>query len=155
MGVKLGRPDKEVVAIVGDYSFQFLMEEVAVAAQYEVPFLIVMLNNFNLGLIRQAELGYGMDYAIDLAYDAGAGDEVGIDHVKLMEAMGCTARRVEKPESIAEALAWGRQQVTATRRPVLVEILIERNANAAMGPSIDKIKEFDDLPVVENEGALV
>jgi glyoxylate carboligase len=33
--------------------------------------------------------------------------------------------------------------------------LIERNANAAMGPSIDKIKEFDDLPVVENEGALV
>jgi tartronate-semialdehyde synthase len=96
-----------------------------------------------------------MDYAIDLAYDAGAGDEVGIDHVKLMEAMGCTARRVEKPESIAEALAWGRQQVTATRRPVLVEILIERNANAAMGPSIDKIKEFDDLPVVENEGALV
>jgi tartronate-semialdehyde synthase len=156
MGVKLGRPDKEVVAIVGDYSFQFLMEEVAVAAQYEVPFLIVMLNNFNLGLIRQAELGYGMDYAIDLAYDAGAGDEVGIDHVKLMEAMGCTARRVEKPESIAEALAWGRQQVTATRRPVLVEILIERNANAAMGPSIDKIKEFDELPAIaEDEGVLV
>lgn len=156
IGVKLGKPDKEVVAIVGDYSFQFLMEEVAVAAQYEVPFLIVMLNNFNLGLIRQAEIGYGMDYAIDLGYDAGAGDEIGIDHVKVMEAMGCTARRVEKPDEIADALAWGRRQVHESKRPVLVEILIERNANAAMGPAIDKIKEFEELPAVsENEGVLV
>lgn len=156
IGVKLGKPDKEVVAIVGDYSFQFLMEEVAVAAQYEVPFLIVMLNNFNLGLIRQAEIGYGMDYAIDLGYDAGAGEEIGIDHVKVMEAMGCTARRVEKPDEIADALAWGRRQVHESKRPVLVEILIERNANAAMGPAIDKIKEFEELPAVsENEGVLV
>jgi tartronate-semialdehyde synthase len=155
IGVKLGKPDKEVVAIVGDYSFQFLVEEVAVAAQYEVPFLIVMLNNYNLGLIRQAELGYEMDYAIDLGYDAGAGEELGIDHVKMMEAMGCTARRVEKPGEIADALAWGRKQVQETRRPVLVEILIERNANAAMGPAIDKIKEFEELPAPEEEGALV
>ena len=151
IGVKLGKPDKEVVAIVGDYSFQFLMEEVAVAAQYEVPFLIVMLNNFNLGLIRQAEIGYGMDYAIDLGYDAGAGEEIGIDHVKVMEAMGCTARRVERPDAIAEALAWGRRQVQETRRPVLVEILIERNANAAMGPALDKIREFEELPALEEE----
>jgi tartronate-semialdehyde synthase len=152
IGVKLGKPDKEVVAIVGDYSFQFLVEEVAVAAQYEVPFLIVMLNNYNLGLIRQAELGYEMDYAIDLGYDAGAGEELGIDHVKMMESMGCTARRVEKPSDIAEALAWGRKQVRETKRPVLVEILIERNANAAMGPSIDKIREFEELPALEEEG---
>jgi tartronate-semialdehyde synthase len=69
-----------------------------------------------------------------------------------MEAMGCTARRVERPEAIAEALAWGRQQVRETKRPCLVEILIERNANAAMGPSIDKIKEFEELPALEEEG---
>src|SRR5256885_7880589 len=107
MGVKLGRPDKEVVAIVGDYSFQFLVEEVAVAAQYNVPFLIVMLNNSNLGLIRQSELPYGMEYAIDLAYDAGLGEEAGIDHVKMMEAMGCAGRRVERADEIRDALAWG------------------------------------------------
>jgi len=153
IGVKLGRPDQEVVAIVGDYSFQFLMEEVAVAAQYRVPFLIVMLNNANLGLIRQAELGYGMDYAIDLAYDAGVGEEVGVDHVRLMEAMGCAACRVERPESISEALAWGRRQVQATGRPCLVEIMIERRANAAMGPAIDNITEFEEIApeVVEYE----
>jgi tartronate-semialdehyde synthase len=156
IGVKLGRPDKEVVAIVGDYSFQFLMEEVAVAAQYDVPFLIVMLNNSNLGLIRQSEMGYGMEYAIDLGYDAGAGEEAGIDHVRLMEAMGCTARRVETPAAIAEALAWGRQQTLLTGRPCLVEIMIERNANAAMGLAIDKIREFEELPApVEPDAALV
>jgi tartronate-semialdehyde synthase len=156
IGVKLGRPDNEVVAIVGDYSFQFLMEEVAVAAQYEVPFLIVMLNNSNLGLIRQSELGYGMDYAIDLAYDAGVGEEAGIDHVRLMEAMGCTARRVETPEAIPEALAWGRGQTEITGRPCLVEVMIQRNANAAMGLAIDQIKEFEELPAtVERDGALV
>jgi tartronate-semialdehyde synthase len=155
IGVKLGRPDKEVVAIVGDYSFQFLMEEVAVAAQYDVPFMIVMLNNSNLGLIRQSELGYGMEYAIDLAYDAGVGEEAGIDHVRLMEAMGCTARRVETPEGIPEALAWGREQARATGRPCLVEVMIERNANAAMGLAIDKIREFEELPApVEQDGAL-
>jgi tartronate-semialdehyde synthase len=156
IGVKLGRPDKEVVAIVGDYSFQFLMEEVAVAAQYDVPFLIVMLNNSNLGLIRQSEMGYGMEYAIDLGYDAGVGEEAGIDHVRLMEAMGCTARRVETPAAIAEALAWGRQQTVLTGRPCLVEIMIERNANAAMGLAIDKIREFEELPApVEPDAALV
>ncbi len=113
-----------------------------------------MLSNFNLGLIRQAEIGYGMDYAIDLAYDAGAGEEMGIDHVKVMEAMGCTARRVEKPDEIAEALAWGRKQVHEMKRPVLVEILIERNANAAMGPAIDKIKEFEELPALQEDTVL-
>jgi tartronate-semialdehyde synthase len=146
IGVKLGRPDKEVVAIVGDYSFQFLMEEVAVAAQYDVPFLIVMLNNSNLGLIRQSEMGYGMEYAIGLGYDAGVGEEAGIDHVRLMEAMGCTARRVDTPEAIPEALAWGRQRTRDTGRPCLVEIMIERNANASMGLAIDSVREFEELP---------
>ena len=45
MGVKFGRPENLVVGVVGDYSFQFLMEEVAVAVQYRVPFVLVMLNN--------------------------------------------------------------------------------------------------------------
>jgi tartronate-semialdehyde synthase len=155
IGVKLGRPDEEVVAIVGDYSFQFLIEEVAVAAQYNVPFLIVMLNNSNLGLIRQSELPYSMEYAIDLAYDAGLGEEAGIDHVKMMEAMGCAGRRVERADEIRDALAWGKGKVEETRRPVLVEIRIERRANAAMGPSIDAITEFDRLEPADVEHELL
>jgi tartronate-semialdehyde synthase len=145
IGVKLAQPEKLVVGVVGDYSFQFLMEEVAVAAQYRVPFVLVMLNNSNLGLIRQAEQGYGMNFGIDLAYDAGARNEQGIDHCKVMEAMGCAAQRVQRPEDIREALAWAVAAAQELNRPVLVEIMIQRDANAAMGTSIDAIKEFEPV----------
>jgi tartronate-semialdehyde synthase len=128
MGVKCAFPDRPVVAVVGDYSFQFLMEEVAVAAQYRIPFVIVMVNNEYLGLIRQAELGYDMNYAVDIHYGEG-----GIDHVKLMEAFGCPAQRVERPEDIAGALAWASAESERAQLPVLVEVMVEREANAAMG----------------------
>jgi tartronate-semialdehyde synthase len=141
MGVKCAHPDRPVVAVVGDYSFQFLMEEVAVAAQYRIPFVIVMVNNEYLGLIRQAELGYDMNYAVDLHYGEG-----GIDHVKVMEAFGCPARRVEDPGKIADALAWAAVESDAEQLPVLVEIMVEREANAAMGPSLDAIAEFEPVP---------
>ncbi|HEY6887583.1 MAG TPA: thiamine pyrophosphate-dependent enzyme, partial [Solirubrobacter sp.] len=139
IGVKLGRPEATVVGVVGDYSFQFLMEEIAVASQYDVPFVLVMLNNAYLGLIRQSEMKYGMNYEVDIAYD----ESYGIDHVKVMEGMGAFGRRVERPEEIREALAWAVETAESKRRPVLVEILIEREANAAMGTAIDAINEFE------------
>ncbi|WP_084962549.1 glyoxylate carboligase [Thermoactinospora rubra] len=141
MGVKCAHPERQVVAVVGDYSFQFLMEEVAVAAQYRIPFVIVMINNEYLGLIRQAEIPYGMNYAVDLHYGEG-----GIDHVKAMEAFGCPARRVELPGDIRDALAWATETSASERLPVLVEVMVEREANAAMGPALDAIKEFEPLP---------
>ncbi|GLW05057.1 tartronate-semialdehyde synthase [Microtetraspora sp. NBRC 13810] len=141
IGVKTAFPERQVVVVVGDYSFQFLMEEVAVAAQYEIPFVIVMVNNEYLGLIRQAEIPYDMNFAVDLHYGEG-----GIDHVKLMEAFGCPARRVEEPGDIAGALTWANAESERLSRPVLVEIMVEREANAAMGPSLDKIKEFEPAP---------
>jgi tartronate-semialdehyde synthase len=141
IGVKCAFPEKQVVAVVGDYSFQFLMEEIAVAAQYRIPFVIVMVNNEYLGLIRQAELGYDMNYAVDLHYGEG-----GIDHVTLMQAFGCPARRVERPGDIADALAWASLESDAQQLPVLVEIMVEREANAAMGPSLDAITEFEPVP---------
>jgi tartronate-semialdehyde synthase len=141
MGVKCAFPDRKVVAVVGDYSFQFLMEEVAVAAQYRIPFVIVMINNEYLGLIRQAEIPYEMNYAVDLHYGEG-----GIDHVKVMEAFGCPARRVERPDDIRPALRWASQESERQGLPVLVEVMVEREANAAMGPSLDAVKEFEPVP---------
>lgn len=132
-------PDKTVVGVVGDYSFQFLMEEVAVACQYEVPFVLLMLNNAYLGLIRQAELKYEMNHGVDIAFD----ESYGIDHVKVMEGMGAFGRRVSEPEQIAPALAWATATAERERRPVLVEVLIEREANAAMGSALDAIEEWE------------
>lgn len=149
IGVKCAYPDRPVVAVVGDYSFQFLMEEIAVAAQYRIPFVIVMVNNEYLGLIRQAELGYGMNYAVDLHYGEG-----GIDHVKLMEAFGCPARRVEEPGDIADALSWAALESAAAQLPVLVEVMVEREANAAMGPALDAITEFEPVRDLAPAGEL-
>lgn len=134
-------PDAEVVGVVGDYSFQFLVEELAVAAQYRVPFVLIMLNNEYLGLIRQAERGYQMNYQVDIHYD-----EYGSDNVKIMEAYGCSGCRVTDPMDIADCLRWARQQARRTSRPVLVEIMIEREANAAMGTALDNVVEFEPVP---------
>ncbi|RCG24994.1 glyoxylate carboligase [Sphaerisporangium album] len=141
IGVKCAHPEREVVAVVGDYSFQFLMEEIAVAAQYRIPFVIIMINNEYLGLIRQAEIPYDMNYAVDLHYGEG-----GIDHVKVMEAFGCPARKVEVPGELRGALEWASAEAETRRLPVLVEVMVEREANAAMGPALDAIKEFEPLP---------
>ncbi len=144
IGVKLGRPDNLVVGVVGDYSFQFLMEEVAVAVQYGIPYVLVMLNNAYMGLIRQGELKYDMNYAVDIGYE-GPSVEYGIDNVMVMEAMGALGRRVERPEEIRGALEWAVRESEERRVPALVEIMCEREVNAAMGVSIDKINEFEPI----------
>jgi tartronate-semialdehyde synthase len=144
LGVKLAQPDRQVVGVVGDYSFQFLMEEIAVAVQYRVPFVLVMVNNAYLGLIRQAELAYEMNTEVDIAY----GDEdghPGIDHVAVMEAMGALGTRVAKPDEISQALAWAVEESNARGVPALVEIMVEREANAAMGAAIDAVREWEPV----------
>ena len=119
----MGKPDAEVVGIVGDYSFQFLVEELAVAAQYDVPFVLIMLNNEYLGLIRMAEdrLRHELRSRHPLRHD-------GSDNVKIMEAYGCSGRRVgirgRSPQRSVGPQG-GRRHLT----PVLVEIMIEREAN--------------------------
>ncbi|MCU1687487.1 MAG: gcl [Amycolatopsis sp.] len=141
IGVKKARPDAEVVGVVGDYSFQFLVEELAVAAQYDVPFVLIMLNNEYLGLIRQASIGYDMNFQVDIHYDVS-----GTDNVKIMEAYGCSGTRVVEPGEIRASLEWARKEADRTSRPVLVEIMIEREANAAMGKALDSVVEFEPAP---------
>ncbi|WP_406294941.1 glyoxylate carboligase [Embleya sp. NBC_00888] len=139
--LKHSDPDAEVVGIVGDYGFQYLVEELAVAAQYNVPFVIIMINNEYLGLIRQASIPYEMNFQVDIHYD-----EVGTDNVKLMEAYGCSGKRVVEPDDIRSTMEWARKEAQRTSRPVLVEIMIEREANTPHGPAIDAVKEFEPVP---------
>ncbi|MGW5684680.1 glyoxylate carboligase [Nonomuraea sp. NPDC003754] len=141
IGVKKAAPDAQVVGVVGDYGFQYLVEELAVAAQYDVPFVLVMLNNEYLGLIRQASLPYEMNYQVDIHYD-----EYGTDNVKIMEAYGCAGVRVFDPAEIRSSLEWATKEAARTSRPVLVEIMIEREANTPHGLSIDAVREFEPLP---------
>ena len=144
IGAKLAAPEKLVVGVVGDYSFQFLMEEVAVAVQYRVPFVLVMVNNGYMGLIRQAEQNYDMNFEVNLSYE-GPGGHPGIDHVAVMQAMGAEGVKVTDPEDIQSALEWAVARAEERRVPALVEILVAPEDDAAMGKSIDHVREFEPI----------
>jgi tartronate-semialdehyde synthase len=149
MGMKLGKPEAQVVGVVGDYSFQFLVGDLATAVQNKVPYVLVMLNNGYLSLIRQpSKYLYEMNYAVDIGY----GDGYGPDFVKIMEGFGGIGRRVLRPEEIKPALDWAIKESNRLKVPALVEIREDRETDAAMGVSIDKIVERDpviDLPAEE------
>lgn len=145
LGVKMARPDDQVVGIVGDYSIQFLLGDIATAVQNNVPYVLVLLNNGYLSLIRQpSKYVYEMNYAVNIGY----GDEgYGPDFVKLMEAFGGVARRVTEPGDIRGAFEWAVETSNKLRVPALVEIREDRETDASMGTRIDQIKEFE--PVVD------
>jgi tartronate-semialdehyde synthase len=149
IGAKMAEPEREVVGIVGDYSFQFLIEELAVAAQCQIPFVMVLLNNSYLGLIRQAQNGaYKMDYEVQLSFNninAPEIGEYGVDHVKAAEALGCKAFRVFEPGALQETIQAARTLAQDQRVPVIVEVITERRTNIAMGPEIDKVTEFEEI----------
>ncbi|WP_064574687.1 glyoxylate carboligase [Cupriavidus gilardii] len=148
IGVKVASPESDVVAISGDYDFQFMIEELAVAAQFKVPYIHVLVNNSYLGLIRQAQRNFEMDYCVQLAFDninAPELDGYGVDHVKVVEGLGCKAIRVFKPEDIAPAFAEARDLMAEFSVPVVVEVILERVTNIAMGTEIDNINEFEPI----------
>jgi tartronate-semialdehyde synthase len=147
-GAKLANPDKEVVAVVGDYSFQFLIEELAVAAQYKVPFVMILLNNAYLGLIRQAERNYKMDFEVQLSFKNINAPEIGdygVDHIKAAEAFGGIAMRIFDPKNLADAYREARKLAKEKSVPVIVEVITERVTNIAMGPEINQITEFEEI----------
>ncbi|WP_253186358.1 thiamine pyrophosphate-dependent enzyme, partial [Nocardia brasiliensis] len=77
LGVATADPDAMVVALSGDYDFQFLIEELAVGAQFNIPYIHVVVNNSYLGLIRQAQRQFDMDYYVQLDFDNINSPEVG------------------------------------------------------------------------------
>ena len=148
IGAKLAAPSKQVVGVVGDYSFQFLIEELAVAAQYKVPFVMVLINNAYLGLIRQAEVGYKMDYEVQLSFENINCPEIGdygVDHVKAVEALGCLAVRIFDPKLMKAAFQEACRLSNEKSVPVVVEVITERVTNISMGPEIDQITEFEEI----------
>jgi tartronate-semialdehyde synthase len=152
LGVVAADPTRTVVGLSGDYDFQFLIEELAVGAQFRLPYVQVLVNNSYLGLIRQAQRGFDMDYCVQLAFEnlnmpESSGDVrgYGVDHVAVVEGLGCKALRVTDPEKIEDALRLAQAMAATHRVPVVVECVLERVTNIAMGTEIDKINEFEAI----------
>jgi len=148
LGVAAADPDATVVALSGDYDFQFMMEELAVGAQFHLPYLHVLVNNAYLGLIRQSQRAFDMDYCVQLSFDNINSPETGgygVDHVRVAEGLGCKALRVTTPGEIGPALDQARKLMAEYRVPVLVEIVLERVTNISMGTELDNVTEFEGV----------
>ncbi|USD58746.1 glyoxylate carboligase [Vibrio sp. SCSIO 43140] len=153
LGVKVADPQRDVVAISGDYDFQFMIEELAVGAQFNLPYIHVVVNNSYLGLIRQAQRQFDIDYCVQLAFENQNSPEVegyGVDHVKVVEGLGCKAIRVTDPSNIQSAFSEARALMAAHRVPVVVEVILERVTNISMGTEINAINEFE--PLADTDG---
>ena len=132
----------------GDYDFQFLIEELAVGAQFNLPYIHVVLNNSYLGLIRQAQRGFDMDYNVQLSFEnVNAPDlgDYGVDHVAVAEGLGCKAIRVRSPNEFKEAFAQAQALMKEHQVPVVLEFILERVTNVAMGMEIDAVNEFEEI----------
>ena len=148
LGVCVADPDSTVVGISGDYDFQFLVEQLACGAQFKLPFVQLVVNNSYLGLIRQAQRTFEMDYCVQLGFDNVNSPELdgyGVDHVKVAEGLGCKAIRVRDPEELGAAFEKALAMMAEFRVPVVVEVILEKVTNIAMGTELDNVVEFEEL----------
>ena len=154
MGAKIARPDTEVWAIDGDGCFQMTNQELATCAIEGVPIKVALINNGNLGMVRQWQtLFYRERYSqTDLATHSHRIP----DFVKLAEALGCVGLRCEREEDVVDVINQAR---AINDRPVVIDFIVGADAQVwpmvAAGTSNDEIQAargirplFDD----ESEG---
>jgi len=159
LGVVAAHPTRTVVGLSGDYDFQFLIEELAVGAQFRLPYVQVLVNNSYLGLIRQAQRNFDMDFCVQLAFENqnmseadGALRGYGVDHQQVVAGLGCKSLRVTDPEQIRAALVQAQALAREHRVPVVVEVILEKVTNVAMGTEIDRITEFEEIDCRHPQG---
>ena len=137
----IGCPEKQVVCVAGDGSFQMNSQEMATASIHRVPVKVLILDNRCLGMVHQwQKLFYDERYSSTLL-DASP------DFVKLAEAYGWRGERVEKPADVDAALA----RMLASDGPYLLDVAISRDQNVypmvAPGRALDEVIGAIDVAV--------
>ncbi len=139
IGAKLGRPDKIVVDVSGDGSFQMNSQEMATIVQNNIPIIIAIFNNGYLGMVRQWQaLFFEHRYSHTTI-------ENSVDFVKLAEAYGAMGIRVTKPSEVKAAI----EKAVEANGPVLIDFIIEREENVSpmvpAGAAINEILDLEDI----------
>ena len=119
LGAQVAFPDRQVIDISGDGSFQMNSQELATLVQYRLPVKIVILNNNFLGMVRQwQQLFFDKRYSQTCM-------ELPIDFVKLAEAYGATGLSTDKVDEVESVI----QQALDTPGPVIMEFKVSREEN--------------------------
>ncbi|MEP9416738.1 acetolactate synthase large subunit [Gordonia sp. VNQ95] len=153
MGAKMAAPEKEVWAIDGDGCFQMTNQELATCAIEGIPIKVALINNGNLGMVRQWQtLFYEERYSnTDLATHSMRIP----DFVKLAEALGCAAFRVENESEVDEVIAQAR---AINDRPVVIDFIVGADAQVwpmvAAGTGNDQIMAARDIrPLFDDDAS--
>ena len=130
IGARLGAPDKQVVVLLGDGSFQFAVQALWTARRFEVPLIIVIFNNrgyqanrWALARLKGRAVATGQFIGVNL-------DDPDIDHVGIARAYGLDGERVTRPEDLKSAL----QRAAAAEkegRAYVLDVLIDKHGGGA------------------------
>ncbi|MDG1930133.1 MAG: biosynthetic-type acetolactate synthase large subunit [Flavobacteriaceae bacterium] len=132
LGAKMGAPDREVVAIIGDGGFQMTIQELGTIFQTQAAVKVVVLNNDFLGMVRQwQQLFFDKRYA--------STEMVNPDFVKIAEGYFIDAKRVTKREDLGKAV----DEMMASDKPYFLEVCVEKEDNVfPMIPSGASVSEI-------------
>ena len=143
MGAKMAYPDAEVWAIDGDGCFQMTNQELATCAVEGVPIKVALINNGNLGMVRQWQsLFYGERYSHT---DLSTHSQRIPDFVKLAEAMGCVGLRCEREEDVIDVIKAAR---AINDRPVVIDFIV--GADAQVWPMVAAGTGNDEIMAARN-----
>ena len=151
MGAKMARPEAEVWAIDGDGCFQMTNQELATCAIEGAPIKVALINNGNLGMVRQWQtLFYGERYS---QTDLATHSQRIPDFVKLAEALGCVGLRCERAEDVEDVINAAR---AINDRLVVIDFIVGADAQVwpmvAAGTGNDQIMAARDIrPLFDNE----
>lgn len=133
IGAKMGAPDREVIAILGDGGLQMTIQEFGTILQTKVAVKIVVLNNSFLGMVRQwQELFFDKRYASTVM--------VNPDFIKIAEGYQIEAKKVTKREELTDAI----KTMVASKECYFLEVVIEKEDNVfpmvSSGSSVSDIR---------------
>ena len=133
IGAKIGRPDKQVIAFIGDGGFQMTLQELGTILHYNIGLKIIILNNTYLGMVRQwQEMFNDKRYA--------STELVNPDFGMLANAFGIPSRKVTKREELEESL----KEMLDSKGPYLLNIIVEKQGNVfpmvEPGSSVSEIR---------------
>mgnify|MGYP000862269169 CR=1 FL=1 len=140
IGAKVASPNDPAVVVVGDAGLLFMIEELGMAGQHNIPIIIIVVNNGFLSLIRQNQkYAYDYEHAVSLWYNEDLENAIVYpDNVKIAEGFGAKAERVMKADDLPAAF----KRALAAGVPYLIDVVVERETDCSMGGSIDKVREF-------------
>ena len=152
MGAKFGRPEAEVWAIDGDGCFQMTNQELATCAVEGAPIKVAVINNGNLGMVRQWQtLFYGERYS---QTNLSTHSHRIPDFLKLAEALGCVGLRCERAEDVEDVINQAR---AINDRPVVIDFIVGADAQVwpmvAAGMGNDEIQAARGIrPLFDDQG---